>query len=514
MLCILPTAANPARGAEQVSISYAAFERSIKIEALDLYAKEGRVTDDLASYTRYFNSEQLAQLRKGLRTRVNLDPITVSQFLYSPIGERLLYRLGEVIQTPSRQSGFYALRAALILAAAEPEGLTALSALRQFPTQGIHVDLAKALNILQGIEKLVNQTAIAVTTVRNKPQAADSSVAVDTDISQVHGLQAGGPFAWQKETLLLNDTNRMRLGRSGSTRTFLADIYLPEVAQLRPLPVIVLSHGLGSDRLTYDYLAEHLASYGFVVAVPEHPGSSAQQLLALLDGQAREVAEPTEFVDRPLDIKFLLDELSWRSRSDPTFYRRLNLEQVGVIGHSFGGYTALALAGAKLNFEQLKHDCGKNLDHSLNVSLLLQCRALTLPKQNYDLYDPRVKAVIAMSPVDRSIFGSSGLSQIKIPVMLIAGSADTVAPALLEQIQPFTWLTTSQKYLMVIEGATHFSTTGEAALSSGVFPVPPAIVGPAANLARSYVDALSVAFFQTYVANQPLYARYLTRAYA
>ncbi len=46
----------------------------------------------------------------------------------------------------------------------------------------------------------------------------------------------------------------------------------------------------------------------------------------------------------------------------------LNLEQVGVVGQSFGGYTALALAGTKINFEQLKADCPA-LENTLNVSL-------------------------------------------------------------------------------------------------------------------------------------------------
>ncbi len=79
------------------------------------------------------------------------------------------------------------------------------------------------------------------------------------------------------------------------------------------------------------------------------------------------MTEPNEFINRPLDVKFLLDELENRDKSDPSI--QLNLQQVGVIGQSFGGYTALALAGASLNKEQLQKDCQK-LNDSLNVSLL------------------------------------------------------------------------------------------------------------------------------------------------
>jgi len=59
-------------------------------------------------------------------------------------------------------------------------------------------------------------------------------------------------------------------------------------------------------------------------------------------------------INRPLDVKYLLDELERRDKSDLSF--QLNLQQVGVIGQSLGA-TALALAGATFNFKQLQNDC-------------------------------------------------------------------------------------------------------------------------------------------------------------
>lgn len=517
-LALIPTAWNSASGAERINISYSAFERSIPIEALETYAKEGRITSDLAAYTGYFNSQQLTFLRRGLQARVNLNPVTISNFLYTPTGELLLRRLGQIIQTPSRQPGFYAIRAALILAAAEPEGLTALSVMRKFPTQGIRLDLAESLVIVREIQRLVNQTNAAVAAVRSQPLANTSvgsetiAIAAETGINSLGNLGFQGPFSWQQQTLQLTDSSR--IGQDGTARTFPVDIYLPRMASLHLLPVVVISHGLGSDRTSYAYLARHLASHGFAVAVPEHPGSGQQQLLALLNGQADNVADQKEFVDRPLDIKFLLDELSQHSQSDSTFQDRLNLRQVSVIGHSFGGYTALALAGARIDFNQLQQDCATNLNDTLNVSLVLQCQALILPRRVYNLSDSRVKAIIAINPIDSSVLGPSSLSRIQVPTMLLAGSADTVAPALLEQIQPFTWLTAPQRYLTVIEGATHFSTIGEEGLASGAIKIPPDVIGPSPNLARSYLKALSLAFLETHLANQPDYARYLTPASA
>ncbi|MHC5731485.1 MAG: alpha/beta hydrolase family protein, partial [Nostoc sp.] len=118
---------------------------------------------------------------------------------------------------------------------------------------------------------------------------------------------------------------------------------------------------------------------------------------SLLNGHAIEIAEPSEFKDRPLDITYILDQLQKANQSDSRFKKRLNLQQVGVFGQSLGGYTALALAGAKINFEQLKQDCQPAaLQNTWNMSLLLQCRALELSisksEKDYNLRDERVKA--------------------------------------------------------------------------------------------------------------------------
>ncbi len=493
----------PALGAERIYVYYGALERSLSVASLAKYAKTGKVDDELADYTQRLNRQQLDQLRRVLLTRMDLSPVAVSQFFYSPIGATLLQRLGQVIQTKAGKPGFYAIRAALILAAADPQqGFTLLNLLQKFPTSGIRIDLARSLQISGDLEKLINQTNQAVALV-SQQSAAEATTANPTKVNffRLPDLRQRGRFTWNKQTLRLNDTRRARI--------FPADIYLPSVRA--PAPLIVISHGLGSDRTSFEYLAEQLASYGFAVAVPEHPGSNAKQLQALLAGLANQVAEPSEFVNRPLDVKFLLDELQRRSQSDPTF--KVNLQQVGVIGQSFGGYTALALAGAPLNFEQLHKDC-KALNNSLNVSLVLQCRAVELPTIRYNLRDERVKAAIAINPIDSSVFGQASLSQIKVPVMLVGGSNDTIAPALAEQLQPFTWLTTPKKYLVVIQGGTHFSTIGETNSDIQPLPIPTAVIGPDPALARLYMNSLSVAFFQTYVAGAPQYLPYLSASYA
>ena len=520
---------NYSLAAERIYFSYGEIERTISVASLKEYAKEGKLDDDLATYAEYVSPQRLTQLRRTLLSRIELSPVAVSQFLYTPIGETLLQRLGEVVQTEARQPGFYALRSAMILAAADPDGLTLLSVLEKFPTRGMRINLGRSLEIAVKLESLVNQTREAVALVSRQATAATTTS--QPPIDSLPDLRVRGDFSWNKQTLKLYDPRR--------DRTFFADIYIPqlklgetrelgELGELgeknhspltphpspltsRPFPVIVISHGLGSDRNSFIYLAEQLASYGFAVAVPEHPGSNAQQLRSLFSGQASELAEPNEFVNRPLDVKYLLNELQQRDTSNSSF--RLNMQQVGVIGQSFGGYTALALAGARLNFDQLQTDCKDSKD-IWNVSLLLQCRALELPSTEYNLRDPRVKAVIAINPIASSIFSQTGLEQIQIPVMIISGSSDTIAPALPEQILPFSWLKTDQKYFVLIERATHFSAIGETEPSTNAIAVPAQAIGPNPAIARRYISALSLAFCQTYIARNTQYRFYLSSAYA
>lgn len=500
---------NSTLAAERIHASYSAFERSISVTALEAYAKTGVIDEDLAVYTRYLK-EQRPQLKKTLLNPIQVNPVAVSQFLYTPQGEFLLQRLGEVIKTESRdeKAGLHALRSALILSAAEPAGLTLLNILRKYPSHNIYIDLTRTLGMAEELEKLVNETNRAVTAVDRKSELEAATIRLAPNLSRLQDLRRKGQYTSQKRTLKFYDSVRKRF--------LLTDVYLPN--SRNRVPVIVISHGLGSDSSNFQYLATHLASYGFAVVVPNHPGSDTKQLRSLLSGSTHEVAQPDEFKDRPLDIKYILDQLEERNKSDSLLKGRLNLQQVGAFGQSFGAYTVLALAGARINFQQLAKNCQpKALKDTWNLSLLLQCNALKLSSHNpkeYDFRDERVKAVIAVNPITSSVFGETGLSQIQTPVMIVASSDDTIAPALYEQIIPFSWIENPQKYLAVLTGVTHFSVIGTGKGSAQQFALPSELVGDNPSQARRYMNVLSVPFFGTYVAGSPRYTAYLNAAYA
>lgn len=485
-----------AAGAEAILLDYGPLQFSLSVESLDIYAKEGKIKGNFRDYARFLTPEQLEKLKEALVTSAEVTPLAVAQFLYSFQGEKILEQVGQVVQTKARQSGFYAIRSALILSAADEEGLTPLNILKKFPTYGIRINSDRGFQIIENLSNIIQKTARAIARVEaTSIQERETQTLVK--IGPVPNFLRPGSFSFRKQILTLRDQIRKR--------NFPLELYLPEVpTRSSRLPLVVISHGLGSDRSTFAYLAQHLASYGFAVAVPEHPGSNSRQINALLNGFASDVTPPRELIDRPLDITYLLDQLAIEYGDE------IDTNNVGIIGQSFGAYTALAITGAELNFSQLKQDC-PNIDDSLNVSLLLQCIGLNLSGESFDLQDERITAAIAINPLTSSIFGKEGMSKIQTPTMIVSGTSDPVTPALPEQIRPFTWLSTPEKYLVLLRGGTHFSTLNE---SSGSVPVPEQAIGPDPTIAQDYIKQLSLVFFSTYIDRQEQSKLYLSADYA
>jgi predicted dienelactone hydrolase len=495
----LVATAVPAVGAERLTFVYPPFgEFSIAVRDLEIFAQERRITPDLAFYLKRIPPAQQAQLQNLLQRRFQLSPVYVSQLTYAPLGEKMLDRLGNLFQTDSRANGRYALRSALILAAADKTtGFTITNVIRQFPGHRIRLNLDEALAVADDLANLLqnrNDIMLALNQL-----ASATTAQVDIGATQLSDLRVAGSIQWRKQFFNLRDRTR--------DRAVPFDLYLPETRS--SAPVLVISHGVAEDRQTFAYLAEHLASHGFAVVALEHTGGDGNRLRRYLAGLEAPPAA-TELLDRPRDVTYVLDELQRQMQTEPDLQNRFNLEQVGLIGHSLGGYTILALAGATLNFEQVQKDCNPN--QSLNLSVMLQCRATEIPPDPPTYQDARIKAVFAINPLSSTVFGKQGISQIRVPVAFVAGSDDIFTPAVPEQIRPFTWLQTPNKYLLLIEKGTHFSaqmpSTGEQ-----TFPLPSSLTGPDPALVHAYMKALSLAFFQTHLLGQPEAQSYLSASY-
>ncbi len=490
----------PVKAAERIFLTYGPIKQSIRVESLERFATEGIVDPNLRFYFNLMGvtPQQQQELRTLLTKRAEINPVHLSRFLNSDIGEDILSRFGRLVTIPGGRNGMYALRGALISAALDKNGLTAMNFMQQLPTN-MQLQGELILNRANLIAVVADATEQFVGTIDRLSQA-EAKTEPAVNFSQLPDPRQLGPYGVApKEVWQLVDSSR--------DRRFYVDVFKPQRWRAGQTPVVVMSHGLGSRPEDFSSVGEQLASYGFVVALPQHPGSDFQQAQDLLNGLSRQVFKTSEFIDRPKDISFVLDELERRNAQE--FGNRLNLKSVGVAGHSFGGYGALAVGGAEINWRYLESECDP--DHGFpNTSLLLQCRALDLPRTPLKFRDPRVTALVAINPVNSAIFGRSGLEKVKIPVMIGGGSYDPATPFVLEQVRSFPWLGSQQKYFALAEGQAHVDFSQLDAGATAMVKSLGDFTLPSPDLLHSYRNGLIVPFLQVYVANDQSYQPFLT----
>ncbi|MEM1251183.1 MAG: alpha/beta fold hydrolase [Cyanobacteria bacterium P01_H01_bin.21] len=491
ILAIVP----PGLGAERIQFFYGPFEPTILVEDLEAVASSEAPENVDAPWLDRLNKSQLEELQTFLNQRFEVDVVMMSQLSYSAVGENLLSRLGQIIQTESGLNGERALRAALIFAADDDQGLSIINIIRHFPLDTIQLNWPLAQKVLAENQAIFQEQVGVIADLQQQAQANVGALPAE-DLSQL------GTYRWQQEVVTFINPNR--------SQTSVADLYVPQ-QQTESIPVIVISHGVASSRHTFAYLAQHLASHGYGVVVIDHADTNTEKFelfLTGLDGPP----DPQSLLHRPGDISAVLDTLEQQSAEMPNL-RSLNLSSVGVLGHSLGGYTALAAAGATLQPQLWETVCSKTVDERplLNLSMLLQCRFDELPEDtSLTVQNDRVQAVIAMNPLTSHLFGREGMATLTVPTMLVTGTDDYFVPALPEQIEPFRWLTTGDKYLVVVENGTHFTSLD---ISEQVLPVPDFLIGPNPNLAQPALKSLTLAFFDHHLREQRDSADYLTQTY-
>jgi predicted dienelactone hydrolase len=182
-------------------------------------------------------------------------------------------------------------------------------------------------------------------------------------------------------------------------------------------PLVMLSHGRGSNGLSYAWFAQTLASRGYIVAAPYHwRANSYDSTVAYLANKLWQ--RP---VDVTLDIDFLLRDPDWSKYIDPG--------RIGAAGHSQGGFTALWLGGAKVNRDRyLTFQQGWKNNQQIPEHLRDELPLDAGPALN--VKDARVKAVFAMAPGIIKAFGmdETGLSELDVPAYITVGAGDTQTP--------------------------------------------------------------------------------------
>ncbi len=328
---------------------------TVSLDSLEKFEKTGEISSDLAKYTNYLDETTLNQFRGLLKKRFPISPVVVSHFTKVGIGKTLLKRVGDLVQMEGNTNGFYALRSSLVLSAAEPEGIGSINVLSRFPRRDVRLETDAILELLKTFTALSDYTKTSINAIaqQSNTEAAEEKL---SNLDKLTDLRTNGQFKFKKKIITFEIADLRQTNQGLATHYPLeVDFYLPQGKETSS-PLVIVSHGFGSYQGNYS-IAEHLASYGFAVAVPRHIGSDLSYREDFLQGEVRVVLSPSEFVSRPLDIKNLLDELEKLAKTNTSWVKGIDLDKVGVLGHSLGGSTAYSLAGANINHQQLAQDC-------------------------------------------------------------------------------------------------------------------------------------------------------------
>lgn len=199
-------------------------------------------------------------------------------------------------------------------------------------------------------------------------------------------------------------------------------------------PLLVMSHGTGGNELGHSWLAERMARQGWLVLAIRHVGDNYRDRSL--------IGTPVFFSVRPRQVTRALDDFL----ADPRWGVAVDRDRIAAFGHSAGGHTVLALAGGRPDRAQVRAHCGPSGiglkedaamcalgDPSVGVAMPIAeaaaaARAATpaadaesLP----DVRDPRIRAVIAASPVAQSIHEPS-IQAITVPVHVETSGRDEI----------------------------------------------------------------------------------------
>jgi predicted dienelactone hydrolase len=222
-----------------------------------------------------------------------------------------------------------------------------------------------------------------------------------------------------------------------------------------PYPLILT----GSNSGNYLFKS-HLASYGFVMVIVQSPGFS---YIAPWNNAV---------IDAPLDFLFVLDSLT--SNPPKGLDGVIDTNRVGVAGYSSDGFFSMALGGARINPEYYFSQCAQapTLDPPMSpfwidyfcklserwdeFSTQVGADISTVSEELWQpTTDERILAVMPMAPDGAWLYGADGLAAIKIPSMIIAGTADDLVSYEMTSCYVYEHLVNADRFLISFIGKQH-----------------------------------------------------------
>ena len=205
------------------------------------------------------------------------------------------------------------------------------------------------------------------------------------------------------------------------------------------LPLVIISHGTAGSAVSHADTAIALAEKGFIVIAPTHPGDTFQAASDI----ATWLSNRSRHVSRSIDAALT----TWKDR------QHVDPDRIGIFGFSAGATTGLISIGGKPDLARIWTHCSAHPEFI--------CR--TTSPQAYRDYklkawqgDGRIRAAVLAAPGLGFTFAPDGVSAIKVPVQLWAGTADETVP-LASNAGLLSAKLGQRAEMHAVPGAVHFS---------------------------------------------------------
>lgn len=232
---------------------------------------------------------------------------------------------------------------------------------------------------------------------------------------------------------------------AGRNREVPYRVYFPESMQGR-YPAVIFSHGLGGSRYAAAYLGKYLAGNGYIALHIQHPGSdvsvwrnagsSREDRVRAMEASLR---NPRNAINRFQDIPFVLNQLGELNVSDPVFRGHMDMDRIGMAGHSYGGRSTMFAAGERIGLQSRSFK-----DPRIRAGVIL---SPNLPRRNVDLHK-------TYEDIDIPLFHVTGTRD-SSPLRSARGSE----PA--QRTRPYQHINNNiPQYLLVLDQADHMTFSG------------------------------------------------------
>ena len=212
-------------------------------------------------------------------------------------------------------------------------------------------------------------------------------------------------------------------------------------------PLVLISHGVYGKWSNYGWLGRELAASGMIVALPTHPGTAWTN---------RDSLETPKLWERPRDLSRIITHL----QTDPVWGPLTTEQPVAAIGHSLGGYTVLAAAGARFDRERYASYCGDHPDrgdcHWYRQAGVDNAPSVAMLERS--LQEERLNAIISLDLGFTQAFEPSSVAAISAPTLVIgAGSHQPELPVAAESRHLSTMLPAATSTYHEIADISHFT---------------------------------------------------------